>query len=79
MELLRITRQIQNPTHSLCTAVNVSASGGLRTLDPPHFPPLQNPGGATNENKGSPYSITERTVPELIPVPGSQSAGDVFH
>jgi len=27
--------------------------------------------------KGSSYSITERTVPELIPVPGSQPAGDV--
>ena len=36
----------------LCTAVNVSASGGLRTLDPPIDPYLtsrllQNPGGAT--------------------------------
>ena len=27
--------------------------------------------------KGSPYSITERWVPELIPVLGSQPAGDV--
>ena len=26
---------------------------------------------------GSPYSITERRVPELIPVLGSQPAGDV--
>jgi len=43
---------VPNPTNSLCTAVNVSASGGLRTLRPPidpHFtsPLLQNPGGAT--------------------------------
>jgi len=30
-------------------------------------------------NKGSPYSITERRVPELIPVLGSQPAGDVSH
>jgi len=29
--------------------------------------------------KGSPYSITERWVPELIPVLGSQPAGDVSH
>ena len=29
--------------------------------------------------KGNPYSITERTVPELIPVLGSQPAGDVSH
>ena len=27
--------------------------------------------------KSSPYSITERRVPELIPVLGSQPAGDV--
>jgi len=30
-------------------------------------------------SKGSPYSITERRVPELIPVLGSQPAGDVSH
>ena len=30
-------------------------------------------------NKGSPYSITEHRVPELIPVLGSQPAGDVSH
>ena len=29
--------------------------------------------------KGSPYSITERRVPELIPVLGSQPAGDMSH
>ena len=29
--------------------------------------------------KGSPYSITERRVPELIPFLGSQRAGDVSH
>jgi len=29
--------------------------------------------------KGSPYSITERRVPELIPVLGRQPAGDVSH
>ena len=31
------------------------------------------------DKKGSPYSITERRVPELIPVLGSQPAGDVNH
>jgi len=30
-----------------------------------------------SKGKGSPYSITERRVPELIPVLGSQPAGDV--
>jgi len=32
-----------------------------------------------NKGKGSPYSITKRSVPELIPVLGSQPAGDVSH
>jgi len=31
------------------------------------------------KGKGSPYSITERRVPDLIPVLCSQSAGDVSH
>ena len=31
------------------------------------------------KGKGSPYSITERRVPELIPVLGSQPADDVSH
>ena len=31
------------------------------------------------KRKGSPLSITERRVPELIPVLGSQPAGDVSH
>jgi len=34
---------------------------------------------AAKKGKGSPYSITERTVPELIPVLGSQRADDVSH
>ena len=29
--------------------------------------------------KGSPYSITERGIPELIPVLDSQPAGDASH
>jgi len=35
--------------------------------------------GIINVKNGSPYSITERWVPELIPVLGSQPAGDVSH
>ena len=31
------------------------------------------------KGKGSPYSIAERRVPELIPILGSQPAGDVSH
>ena len=40
------------------------------------------PQGITAQSKkreGSPYSITERRVPELIPDLGSQPAGDVSH
>jgi len=33
----------------------------------------------SKKGKGSPYSITERRVPELIPVLGSQPAGDLSH
>jgi len=33
----------------------------------------------TNSNRGSPYSIAQRRVPELIPVLGSQPTGDVSH
>jgi len=36
-------------------------------------------GTVPSKGKGSPYSITERRVPELIPVLGSQHAGDVSH
>jgi len=35
------------------------------------------PIGGGVKSEGSPYSITERRVPELIPVLGSQPAGDV--
>jgi len=33
----------------------------------------------TGKGKGSPYLIAERRVPELIPVLGSQPAGEVSH
>jgi len=33
----------------------------------------------STKNKGSPYSITARRVPQHIPVLGSQPAGDVSH
>jgi len=33
----------------------------------------------SEKGKGSPYSITQHRVPELIPVLGSQPAADVNH
>jgi len=38
-----------------------------------------NPLPKDTKGKRSPCSITERRVPELIPVLGSQPAGDVSH
>jgi len=38
-----------------------------------------NPALHTKKGKGSPYSITEHRVLELIPVLGSQPAGDASH
>jgi len=35
--------------------------------------------GRDKKGKGSPYSTTERRVPELIPVLGRQPAGGVSH
>ena len=34
---------------------------------------------AIQYNKGNPYSTAERRIPELIPVLGSQPAGDTSH
>ena len=34
---------------------------------------------ASKKGRGSPGSITEHRVPELIPVLGNQPAGDVSH
>jgi len=42
----------------------------IRVQSAKHYAPMY---------KGSPYSITERRVPELIPVLESQPAGDVSH
>ena len=41
--------------------------------------PIDIPYFCKSKVKGSPYSVTERRVPELIPVLGSQPAGDVSH
>ena len=36
-------------------------------------------GASRGRGRGSPYSLTERRVPEMIPVLGSQPAGDASH
>jgi len=45
----------------------------------PHTVVHRSHSALNDSNKASPYSITERRVPELIPVLGSQPAGDVSH
>jgi len=58
-------------------------AGGLpfpRPPVPPHLQILATPlHVVATAKKGSPYSITERRVPELLPVLGSQLAGNVSH
>jgi len=48
-------------------------------LSHPHTVVHRSHSALNDSNKASPYSITERRVPELIPVLGSQPAGDVSH
>jgi len=54
-------------------------------LSASHHLPITNSSSAAQrvnykvKGKGSPYSITERRVPELITVLGSQPAGDMSH
>jgi len=57
-----------HPMVQLPYAIGTLAACSLATRD-----------GQTKKGKGSPYSITEHRVPELIPVLGSQPAGDVSH
>ena len=50
-----------------------------RQITTPVYRPDALPVAQSTVKKRSPYSITERRVPELIPVLGSQPAGDVSH
>jgi len=54
------------------------SAGGARALPRP-LSLCKGKGRGGKKSKGSPYSITERRVPELIPVLCSQPAGDVSH
>ena len=54
-----------------------NATQSLTVAHTPGYP--SNRLSTRSKGKGSPYSITERRVPELIPVLGSQPAGDVSH
>ena len=61
------TAKEQNRTFVCCLFVLLCASAVMANK------------GDHNLKKGSPYSITKRRVPELIPVLGRQHAGDVSH
>ena len=71
-------------THTLHCTLLCFASKNTRSI----FPAQRNNAQRTYERpfsvrkvkvKGSPYSIAEPRVPELIPVLGSQPVGDVIH
>ena len=71
--------EIVNFTISLALSAGTlmtSAGTPYRLVPAAHFYPCAE---LSKVSKGSPYSITERRVPELIPVLGSQPAGDVSH
>ena len=64
----------------LCTVLQrtcCSAPGSSQSISPARQATAANP--RQWSKKGSPYSITERRIPEMIPVLGSQPAGDVNH
>jgi len=74
--VVRVARVTAGLTHVTCRLT-------AKNRDQLRNPMLGNRVWATftfyNSIKGSPYSITERRVAELIPVLGSQPAGDVSH
>jgi len=62
-----------------CT-VGRTYAGGMTYADTPHkHAPSTVHISYIHKGKASPYSITKRGVPELIPVLGSQPAGDMSH
>jgi len=61
--ILRPRLQYTTQTH---TCIHVSFSAHVKAA-------------SRKKGKGSPYLITEHRVPELMPVLGSQPAGDVSH
>jgi len=67
---------VQHSCNFIVPAV-VSSSPTIYSLQAGHTKPVC--AGDDKKGKGSPYSIIERRVPELIPVLGSQHAGDVSH
>ena len=91
----RLTRYRNCKFHNFARSVSRHADGISRYSVPPSAGPLlplftnhcndnlpgsaDTPAGWVVKVKGSPYSITERRVPELIPVLGSQPAGNVSH
>jgi len=64
---------------SSCTTISRSAVTGPLYLHRSPRNRYKHPPFCACKGKGSPYSITERVVLELIPVLGSQPAGDVSH
>ena len=78
--LVRVVLQPLRPAILMTSHAPDSQLVDRRMADGRHlrvFPPSRN--GVKGKSKGSPYSITKRRVPELMPVLGSQPAGDMSH
>jgi len=72
-DCLHMVQLMPLPSQNAIVSCLISVQAGFTFLVPAY------PGCQGSKGKGSPYSITERRVPELIPVLGSQHAGDVNH
>jgi len=68
----RRRRRLDSPNFSYAPLHTVSQNSRSHSL-------YSNDASKKGKGKRSPCSITERTVPEMIPVLGSQPAGDVSH
>ena len=72
-DCLHMVQLMPLPSRNAIVSCLISVQAGFTFLVPAYR------GCQGSKGKGSPYSITERRVPELIPVLGSQPAGDVNH
>ena len=77
-EFWHINSDISHSRTRISSSFSIATSHSTRISTTTHQPAVGNY-AIEKKVKGSPYSITERRVPELIPVIGSQPAGDVSH
>jgi len=74
--LVAVAHRYVTPQYAIILPVAQCCRGVAYSIDSWHFHVIVL---CAYKSEGSQYSITERTVPELISVIGSQPAGDVSH